>query len=98
MFRSCDVMADKTTMIGHKVSHSNIKTKRTFKPNLQDKTYISSVLGSVRFSKISTKGIRTIDKYGSIDNLFATMKPRKLADFAKSLQKKYLKKVQKDAK
>jgi len=31
--------------VGHKVSHSNIKTKRRFLPNLCNVTFISDALG-----------------------------------------------------
>ncbi len=34
MSRKC-VICGKSTQTGHRVSHSNIKTKRTWKPNIQ---------------------------------------------------------------
>ncbi|MDR2504248.1 MAG: 50S ribosomal protein L28 [Deltaproteobacteria bacterium] len=34
MARQCDICG-KQAQVGHRVSHSNIKTKRLFRPNLQ---------------------------------------------------------------
>lgn len=49
---------------GHKVSHSNIKTKRRFLPNLQTKRYFLAEEDRWIVMKISTEGIRTINKNG----------------------------------
>ena len=40
MSRRCELTA-KGPLVGHKVSHSNIKTKRRFLPNLCNVTFIS---------------------------------------------------------
>ncbi len=45
MSRRCELTA-KGPLVGHKVSHSNIKTKRRFLPNLCNVTFISDTLGS----------------------------------------------------
>ena len=48
MSRRCD-LTGKTAQVGHKVSHSNRKTKRRFLPNLLNVTMMSDALGrSVR--------------------------------------------------
>ena len=44
MSRRCELTA-KGPQVGHKVSHSNIKTKRRFLPNLLNVTLISDALG-----------------------------------------------------
>ena len=44
MSRRCE-LTGVNRQIGHKVSHSNIKTKREFKPNLVDVTLTSDALG-----------------------------------------------------
>jgi len=49
---------------GHKVSHSNIKTKRRFLPNLQTKRYFLAEEDRWIVMKLSTEGIRTINKNG----------------------------------
>src|SRR5882757_1228544 len=43
MSRRCELTA-KGPQVGHKVSHSNIKTKRRFLPNLCNVTFISDAL------------------------------------------------------
>lgn len=54
-------------MVGHRVSHSNIKTKHRFLPNLQKKRFWSTDLKKFVSLKVSAAAIRTIDKVG-LDN------------------------------
>jgi large subunit ribosomal protein L28 len=63
MARVCQVTGKKP-MGGNKVSHSNIKTKRRFLPNLQTKRYYLAEEDKWITLKISTEGIRTINKNG----------------------------------
>jgi large subunit ribosomal protein L28 len=51
-------------MIGHNVSHSNIKTKRRFNVNLQNKKFFIPEENKWITLKVSTSGMRTIDKKG----------------------------------
>lgn len=51
-------------MIGHNVSHSNIKTKRRFNVNLQTKKFYIPEEDRWITLKVSTSGMRTIDKKG----------------------------------
>jgi large subunit ribosomal protein L28 len=51
-------------MGGHTVSHSNIKTKRRFLPNLQTKRFYLAEEDKWITLKVSTDGIRTINKRG----------------------------------
>lgn len=51
-------------MGGHKVSHSNIKTKRRFLPNLQTKRFYLVEEDKWITMKVSTEAIRTINKRG----------------------------------
>ena len=51
-------------MGGHKVSHSNIKTKRRFLPNLQTKRYYLVEEDKWITLKVSSEAIRTINKNG----------------------------------
>lgn len=63
MSRVCQVTG-KRPVTGNNVSHANNKTKRRFLPNLQ--THRFWVEGEKRFVKlrVSTKGMRIIDKKG----------------------------------
>jgi len=56
----CD-LTGKKPLVGHKVSHSNVKTKRRFMPNLRNVTLISDSLGRsvrVRVSANAQEGHR----------------------------------------
>ena len=63
MARECQVTGKKP-MGGHKVSHSNIKTKRRFLPNLQTKRYYLAEEDKWITLKVSATAIRTINKRG----------------------------------
>jgi large subunit ribosomal protein L28 len=63
MARMCEITG-KTMMIGHNVSHSNIKTKRRFNVNLQTKRFYIPEEKKWITLKVSTSGLRTIDKKG----------------------------------
>jgi len=51
-------------MVGNRVSHSNIKTKRRFYPNLQTKKFYIPEEDVWVTLTVSTEGIRTISKKG----------------------------------
>jgi large subunit ribosomal protein L28 len=63
MARVCQVTGKKP-ITGNKVSHSNIKTKRRFLPNLQTKRYFLAEEDKWVTLKVSTEAIRTINKNG----------------------------------
>ena len=63
MARVCQVTGKKP-MGGHSVSHSNIKTKRRFLPNLQTKRFYFAEEDRWVTLKLSTDAIRTINKNG----------------------------------
>lgn len=51
-------------MVGNNVSHSNRKTKRTFRPNLVTKKFYIPEEDQYITLKISTSALRTINKKG----------------------------------
>lgn len=63
MARVCQVTGKKP-MGGNSVSHSNIKTKRRFLPNLQTKRFYFAEEERWITLKVSTDAIRTINKNG----------------------------------
>lgn len=63
MAKACDITG-KRAIGGHKVSHSNIKTKRKFYPNLQKKRFFIPEENRWIELKVSTSAIRTISKKG----------------------------------
>ena len=49
---------------GHTISHSHVRTKRRFNPNIQKKRYWVPSLGRHVTLRVSARGIKTIDKLG----------------------------------
>lgn len=69
MARVCQ-LTGKRPITGNTVSHSNIKSRRRFLPNLQKKRYFLAEEDKWITLKLSTEAIRTINKNG----LFNTVK------------------------
>lgn len=63
MSRVCQVTG-KRPMTGHKVSHANNKTKRRFLPNIQNHKFWVEEEKRFVTLKLSTKGMRIVDKLG----------------------------------
>jgi large subunit ribosomal protein L28 len=63
MARVCQVTGKKP-LTGNSVSHSNIKTKRRFLPNLQTKRFFFAEEDRWITLKVSSEAIRTINKNG----------------------------------
>ncbi len=60
---------------GHSISHSHVRTKRRFNPNIQRKHYWVPSLGRHVRLDVSVRGIRTIDRRG-IDAVVAEILAR----------------------
>lgn len=74
MARVCQVTG-KRPLTGNNVSHANNKTRRRFLPNLQDhRFWVESENRWVKL-RVSTKGLRIIDKKG-IDAVLADLRAR----------------------
>lgn len=82
MSRVCE-LTGKKPMVGHTVSHSNIKTKRRYLPNLVNVTVHSDALGQSYAARISAAALRTIDKRGGLDGFLAKAKDDELAKMLK---------------
>ncbi len=63
MSRVCQITGKKA-IVGNNVSHSNIKTKRTFKPNLHTKKFFVPEIGEYVVLKVSAKAMRDMNKKG----------------------------------
>jgi len=91
MSRRCELTA-KGPMTGHKVSHSNIKTKRRFLPNLCNVTFISDALGRNVRLRVSTNAIKSVDHRGGLDAFLIKAKPdvlsKRALDLKKAIEKK----------
>lgn len=96
MSRVCELTGT-GPMVGHNVSHSNIKTKRRFMPNLVNVTLHSEALDQ-RFSmRVAAKALRTVDKLGGLDNYLAKAKDDVLSEKALKIKKNIAKKADEDA-
>ena len=92
MSRRCE-LTGKGPLSGHKVSHSNHKTKRRFLPNLVNVTMISDALGrSVRL-RISTNALKTVDHRGGLDAFLKKAKGEELSVRAFGLKRQIEKKL-----
>ena len=93
MTRACD-LTGKKVQFGHNVSKANNKkTKRKFIPNIQSVNFRSEILNkNVRLS-VAASSIRTVAKYGSIDEYLLKVKNNKLSQKAKVVRKSLLKKT-----
>ena len=63
MARKCE-LSGKGVLVGNRVSHSNIKSKHRYLPNLQKKRLWSDSLKKFVTLKVATSTLRTIDKIG----------------------------------
>ncbi|MBY0508188.1 MAG: 50S ribosomal protein L28 [Bryobacteraceae bacterium] len=64
MAKFCPV-TKKKPMSGNRVSHANNRTKRRFEPNLKEKRIWVPSEGRFVRLRLSTSGMRTIDKQGA---------------------------------
>jgi len=63
MSKVCQITG-KRPISGHNVSHSNVKTKRKFKPNIIKKRFFIPETDEWVTLKISVAALRTINKMG----------------------------------
>jgi large subunit ribosomal protein L28 len=85
MSRKCDLL-NVAPMSGNNVSHSNRKTRRRFLPNLNKLSFQSDALGVKLNFKVASSTLRTINKYGNIDNFLINYRFKKLSDAAKTFR------------
>ncbi len=92
MSRVCELTGT-GPMVGHNVSHSNIKTKRRFMPNLVNVTLHSEALDQKFSMRIAAKALRTVDKLGGLDAYLAKAKDDVLSEKALKIKKNIAKKA-----
>ena len=90
----CD-LTGKKALVGHKVSHSNIKTKRRFLPNLQNVTLTSEALGRRVRARVSTNALKTVDHRGGLDAFLRKAKDADLSPKMLELKRQLVKKQDK---
>lgn len=87
MSRRCE-LTGKAVLVGHKVSHSNIKTKRRFLPNLCNVTLRSEILGRNVRMRVSTNALKTVDHRGGLDAFLLKARDGELSPKALELKRK----------
>ncbi len=92
MSRQCELTGIKP-MSGNNVSHSHVKTRRRFLPNLVRVTLHSEMLDQNFKLRIAAKALRTVDKLGGLDPFLAKAKDEQLSDKARKIKRNIAKKA-----
>jgi large subunit ribosomal protein L28 len=92
MSRRCE-LTGKGPLSGHKVSHSNRKSKRRFLPNLCDVSVISDTLGRSVKLRISANALKSIDHRGGLDAFLAKANNDDLSPRALEIKRQIKKKL-----
>lgn len=89
----CEITG-KTKLKGNRVSHANNKTRHYQKPNIQEKRMFIPELKLFYTLKASTRGLRTVDKFGGLSQYVLQTETEKLSNGLKRLKKVLLKRFQ----
>ncbi len=92
MSRECE-LTGKKPITGNNVSHSNLRTKRRFLPNLVKITLHSETLGQDYKFRIAASALRTVDKRGGLDAFLAKEADANLSAKALKVKRDVAKKV-----
>ena len=86
MSRRCE-LTGVGPMVGHNVSHSNIKTKRRFLPSLADIALQSDSLGQTFRLKVTNAALRTLDYKGGLDIVLLNSRDENLSPRALKIKR-----------
>jgi large subunit ribosomal protein L28 len=86
MSRRCE-LTGKGVLTGNRVSHSNIKTRRRYLPNLNDVSLQSEALGRIFKFRIADSTLRTVDHRGGLDAFLAKARDEDLSPHALKVKK-----------
>jgi len=86
MSRRCE-LSGKGVLTGNNVSHSNIKTRRRYLPNLNQVTLQSDALGRSFKFRIASSTLRTVDHRGGLDAFMQKAKAGDLSPRALKVKK-----------
>ena len=91
MSRRCE-LTGKAVKYGNKVSHSNIKTRTRFLPNLVQVTLISETLARAVHLRVSAAALRSVEHRGGLDNFLVKARDSELSQDALALKREIEKK------
>ena len=86
MSRRCE-LTGVGPLVGNNVSHSNVKTKRRFLPNLQPATVASEALGQSFTLRITNAALRTLDYKGGLDAYIVKARDEQLSMAAQRIKR-----------
>jgi large subunit ribosomal protein L28 len=86
MSRRCE-LTGVGPLVGHNVSHSNIKTKRRFLPALSPASLQSEALGQTFRLRITNAALRTLDFKGGLDAFLLKAKDEDLSPRALKIKR-----------
>lgn len=92
MARRCE-LTGKAVQVGHLVSHSNIKTKTRFLPNLVAVSLISDALGRTVRLRIAAASLRSVEHRGGLDAFLMKAKDVELSAKTRALKREIGKKL-----
>lgn len=92
MSRVCE-LTGKGVQVGHKVSHSNRKTKRRFLPNLVNVTLASDALSRSFRLRVSANGLRSVEHRGGLDSFLLKARDVELSRTALEIKREVSKKL-----
>lgn len=89
MSRRCE-LTGKGVLTGNRVSHSNIKTRRRYLPNLHKVTLQSETLGRSFKFRVAASALRTVDHRGGLDAFLLKARDTDLSASALKVKKDVL--------
>ena len=92
MSRRCE-LTGKAVMSGHLVSHSNVKTKRRFLPNLCSVSLQSDALKRTVRLRITANALRSVEHRGGLDAFLVKAREIELSQGARLLKREIAKKL-----
>lgn len=90
MSRRCE-LSGKGVLTGNLVSHSQIKTRRRYLPNLVNVTLISDSLGRGVRMRISAHALRSVEHRGGLDAYLVKADEAQLSDRLRRLRRDVVK-------
>ena len=91
MSQICE-LTGKRPLYGNTVSHAKNRRRTRWELNLKDKSYWISSLGCSMYLRLSTRAIRTIDKFGGITEAIMKVKEKDLSPRLKRIRRAIYKK------
>lgn len=91
-------LTGKGPVVKNLVSHSNIKTKSTALPNVQQKRVFSRLLGEMVNLKMAASTIRSMEHMGGFDTLILNLPQEKMSKRALDVRTRILRKMRAKAK